>query len=237
MPEGTVSPSAWLRRDGVITLIALVLILCWDFSGLDLAVARQWGSPQGFPLSTNVWTKTILHEGGRDLGWALLALVCIGAWRGGCGASPTRWRNALLTMLGCVLLISILKSRSLTSCPWSLAEFGGTAHYVSHWLWGEKDGGSGHCFPSGHASTGFASFSLHFLWRDIRPRWSCLSAGAVCLAGLIFGVAQILRGAHYPSHTLWTGWICWTMTALAYHRLWRDSRSAGDRTIASSRDQ
>jgi membrane-associated PAP2 superfamily phosphatase len=30
--------------------------------------------------------------------------------------------------------------------------------------------------------------------------------------GLLFGLVQTLRGAHYPSHTLWTGWICWAVT-------------------------
>jgi membrane-associated PAP2 superfamily phosphatase len=25
----------------------------------------------------------------------------------------------------------------------------------------------------------------------------------------------MLRGAHYPSHTMWTGWICWAVTVVA----------------------
>ena len=28
-------------------------------------------------------------------------------------------------------------------------------------------------------------------------------------------VGQMLRGAHYPSHTMWTGWICWALTVAA----------------------
>ena len=24
------------------------------------------------------------------------------------------------------------------------------------------------------------------------------------------GLAQQMRGAHFMSHTLWTGWLCWT---------------------------
>src|SRR6218665_451834 len=34
-------------------------------------------------------------------------------------------------------------------------------------------------------------------------------AGAL-LAGLVLGGAQQLRGAHFMSHTLWTGWLCWS---------------------------
>lgn len=36
---------------------------------------------------------------------------------------------------------------------------------------------------------------------------------AVVLAGLLFGGAQFLRGAHAPSHTLWTAWLCWALSA------------------------
>ena len=35
------------------------------------------------------------------------------------------------------------------------------------------------------------------------------------LAGLVFGLAQQIRGAHYMSHTLWTAWLCWTVAAVA----------------------
>lgn len=33
----------------------------------------------------------------------------------------------------------------------------------------------------------------------------------VLVVGLVLGLVQTLRGAHYPSHTLWTIGICWTM--------------------------
>jgi len=29
---------------------------------------------------------------------------------------------------------------------------------------------------------------------------------------MVLGIGQQLRGAHFMSHTLWTGWLCW-MTA------------------------
>ena len=38
----------------------------------------------------------------------------------------------------------------------------------------------------------------------------------VVLAGLLLGLSQTLRGAHYPSHTFWTGFICWAV-ALCNH--------------------
>ena len=29
------------------------------------------------------------------------------------------------------------------------------------------------------------------------------------LAGLVLGLGQQWRGAHFTSHTLWTAWLCW----------------------------
>jgi membrane-associated PAP2 superfamily phosphatase len=39
----------------------------------------------------------------------------------------------------------------------------------------------------------------------------------VCVIGFVLGVTQLLRGAHFPSHSLWTAWICWTLSALLWH--------------------
>jgi membrane-associated PAP2 superfamily phosphatase len=33
--------------------------------------------------------------------------------------------------------------------------------------------------------------------------------------GLLFGWAQLVRGAHFPSHTMWSAWLCWTIGAIA----------------------
>jgi membrane-associated PAP2 superfamily phosphatase len=40
----------------------------------------------------------------------------------------------------------------------------------------------------------------------------------VVLLGGVLGLTQTLRGAHFPSHTLWTGFICWAVV-LANHFL------------------
>jgi hypothetical protein len=34
---------------------------------------------------------------------------------------------------------------------------------------------------------------------------------AVLAAGALFGWAQLARGAHFPSHTLWSAWLCWVI--------------------------
>ena len=117
-----------------------------------------------------------------------------------------------------LLVINRIKFYSLTSCPWDLVQFGGVATYVSHWSWGVGDGGPGRCFPGGHASAGFAFFALAMpgLFSDspaARQTGKRLFV-AVFLFGLICGASQVLRGAHYPSHGLWTGLICWVVAAV-----------------------
>jgi membrane-associated PAP2 superfamily phosphatase len=34
----------------------------------------------------------------------------------------------------------------------------------------------------------------------------------ILLLGFFLGGVQTLRGAHYPSHTLWTGFLCWSVS-------------------------
>lgn len=121
------------------------------------------------------------------------------------------------------MAITVLKRLNHTSCPWDLAEFGGVARHVSHWLWGVRDGGAGHCFPAGHASTAFAYLAGWFVLRRSAPRAAGRWLLGALLAGMVLGLAQQMRGAHYMSHTLWTAWICWAWglaleTALQVHR-------------------
>jgi membrane-associated PAP2 superfamily phosphatase len=37
------------------------------------------------------------------------------------------------------------------------------------------------------------------------------------LVGLGLGWVQQMRGAHFMSHTLWSGWVCWVTSSLLWH--------------------
>ena len=209
------------RRDAATTAIALALLLAWDASGLDLVAARLFADAKGFALREAWWASRLLHDGGRVASWLLLAVFAWGGLRTpGPSDPPRRWRwTWVAVILLCALAVPALKRVSATSCPWDLAEFGGVAQYVSHWRFGLADGGGGRCFPSGHAVAAFAFFGLHFFWRDFNPRKAQFWLAAVVLLGAVYGTAQLVRGAHYPSHTLWSAWLCWAASALAYHLL------------------
>ncbi|WP_404667413.1 phosphatase PAP2 family protein [Roseateles asaccharophilus] len=129
------------------------------------------------------------------------------------------------TTLACVALIPVLKRASSTSCPWSLIQFGGDfARYVPHWLLGLPDGGPGGCFPSGHASTAFAFIPGWFALRDHAPRVARFFLVVVLICGAVLGWVQMMRGAHFLSHSLWTAWICWAVSLLSWYGLqpWRE---------------
>lgn len=226
------STAAWRRRDLLVTLVSLVLMLAWDASGWDLAVTRQFGGAHGFPWRDHPLTSQVLHDGGRGLAAALLLIMAWDALRPlSDGPTALQRRYWLGVILAGLLLVPLMKRFSTTSCPWELAEFGGVARHVPHWWLGVSGGGAGHCFPSGHAVAAFAFFGGFFLWRAHRPRLARALLVAIVLLGAAYGAAQMVRGAHFVSHTLWSAWLCWTLAVLAqefalrHERLWQVTRS------------
>lgn len=205
--------------------VGLFMLMAWDASGLDLWVMRHVGTANGFAWRDSWLTAGLIHQGGRALSWVAVAFILAVNLR------PAQWLPRLtrrerlgwlLTTVLCLALIALVKRASLTSCPWDLHEFGGSAHYVSHWLLGRHDGGAGHCFPSGHASAAFAFLGGGWALARAYPRAARAWLVAVVALGSVYGVGQMLRGAHYPSHTMWTAWICWAATAAAMRaRGWR----------------
>ena len=150
----------------------------------------------------------------RALSMVLLVLLGIGAvWPWGFLRRLARRERVqlVLSILAAIAASTLVKRISSTSCPWDLAEFGGVARYVSHWSWGLRDGGGGHCFPAGHASAAFGFVAGWFVLRRAAPGVATGWLLAALAGGLVLGLAQQLRGAHYLSHTLWTAWICWTV--------------------------
>lgn len=205
MPATDIRPLA-------ITALALAVLLAWDASGGDLWLARLLAGPAGFSWRENFWLAEVLHHGGRAAGWAVwLGLLMQLRWPRGVLRRLTpgeRWQLVLSALAG-VAAVALLKHFSQTSCPWDLAGFGGRATHISHWLWGMRDGGPGHCFPAGHASVGFAFVGGWFALRRHAPRAAAAWLAAALLTGLVLGISQQLRGAHFFSHTLWSAWVCW----------------------------
>lgn len=196
-------------------LIALSGIVLWEYLGWDRWLLHVWGGANGFPLSHQWWMERVFHNGGRIMAAILLMAQCVdigGRWLPG-GTRKRRFYWTLVTVLG-LLVVPTIKRYSATSCPWDIVEFGGTVPYIPHWLLRVSDHGSGHCFPSGHAVSAFAFFSLVFLMAPFQRRLAGIWAMVVVVFGLLFGIVQMARGAHYLSHVLWSGWLCWCLAGI-----------------------
>nr|WP_243748827.1 phosphatase PAP2 family protein [Pseudomaricurvus alcaniphilus] len=119
------------------------------------------------------------------------------------------------TVILALLLVSTLKGLTHIDCPWSFQRYGGERAYepIFQKIFGS---GNGRCFPSGHASGGYAWIALYFYCLLYKPRWRYVGLAFGLLLGLTFGLAQQLRGAHFVSHDIWTLTICWYTGLLGY---------------------
>ncbi|MES2318868.1 MAG: phosphatase PAP2 family protein [Pseudomonadota bacterium] len=144
----------------------------------------------------------------------------------------TGWR--LRTVAACAIAIpacvALLKRSSRLHCPWDIAQFGGSEPYFRLLDMIPASAPAGHCFPAGHASSGLWLASIMIFWLPGKPAtaWR-IGAGLFCV-GMMMGLVQQLRGAHFLTHTLWTAWIAATILYAAYGVLRLAERRALRRT-------
>jgi membrane-associated PAP2 superfamily phosphatase len=197
------------------TLVLALAFVLWEAAGGDRWLADMAGNAAGFAWRNHWLLEKLMHAGGRLLAWALALALCLGVWW---PVGPLRLLTLprRLQLAGGVLLsvavVALLKSTNPADCPWNLVPYGGVAEPVSHWLWWVTPvGGRGSCFPAGHASAGFAFIGGYFVFRPVAPALARRWLVATVMAGLLLGVSQQWRGAHFMSHTLWSGWLCWCL--------------------------
>ena len=231
-------PRAEHRAAALLALLALVPLALWEWAAADLPAARLFGTAQGFAMRSDWWLSTVLHEGFRNLAWVVAGVLLLNVfWP--ITKRLTRHERLwwFLATLAGAAVVPLIKQQSLTSCPWDLVEFGGVAQHLSHWLqfrpWGRADGGGGHCFPSGHATSAFSFFSGGFALRRAHPVAAQRWMGAVLVLGLLLGLVQLARGAHFPSHTLWSGWVCFALNVALARWLPRPAAVGGSAALVS----
>ncbi len=204
-----------------------------DFWLADHLYILQGGS---WTLRWNPITESVLHIGGKwasAAGW--LFVVGLYAWSH-FGRSLVKWRRPLaylaVTWIVATIFVGLLKAATDMDCPWDLLRYGGDRAFVGFFEARPANMPHASCFPSGHASAGYAWFALYFFCLETRPqlRWSGLAVGM--LAGAIFGVDQQFRGAHFFSHDVWTALICW-LTALGGYLLFFNHPGEGFATHRS----
>ncbi len=223
---------AWLH--GWLPLLAVALSLLLDaVFGLDQRVADALYAWEGhrWALKDAFATQQLLHRGGHDaslLAWCVVFAAWVWSLH---GERRREWRKPLgylvLATLAGTLLVAWIKSWSNMDCPWDLLRYGGERPFVGLFDTRPLGLGRARCFPAAHASAGYAWLSLYFFLGVVRPRWRWFGLLAGLTSGLVFGVAQQLRGAHFLSHDLWTLAICWVVALALFRMFWPKPDSVG----------
>jgi membrane-associated PAP2 superfamily phosphatase len=204
-----------------LLLVSALAFIGWDLLGLDNAVSKLWGSTQGFALKNDPLWGSHIYKLERLIGWACMTALVWMVFKPPASVTtfylmPKHQRGFMLAaVIAALLLIQFLKRHSLTSCPWDYQLFGGIAQDVSHWRFGLRDGGPGHCFPAGHPSAGFAFLAVPAFVMLASPRHASVLFAAVLALGGLLGFTQVTRGAHFVSHVLWSAWWCGAVACLA----------------------
>lgn len=205
-------------------LVFAILSACLMGLGADQWLADRIYAAEGhaWTLQSSAFTQRWIHEGGRQaskLAWFAVALC----WLTALVQKPLRpWRTPLafllLSTLLATALVGAMKRGTHMDCPWDLLRYGGQKAYYGLFARRPMGLGSAGCFPAGHASAGYAWVALYFFFLSTRPQWRWWGLGVALGVGMVFGITQQLRGAHFLSHDAWALMVCW-LVALSLHRL------------------
>ena len=230
-PPATRSAAARFRTLHLwVPLGSALLAIAWLQSGLDRQLADALVRLEGGTWAWRhaPWLEAGLHRTGRALSigaWLALAAAGVATLRG----PRTPLRSAIGYVLASVALgtlaVSALKAVTAVDCPWDLLRYGGTRPW--HGLLDVHPGAwpRGRCFPAGHASAGYAWLALYFAAMERAPRLRRLALATALGTGLLFGLSQQLRGAHFASHDVASALVCW-LVALGVWAAWPWHRAA-----------
>lgn len=208
-------PTPWEIRVGGLSIDQAAADLFWNPRTGQWAVDNR-AQPWAFLFYSGAKLALALAAG-------LAALVALApsrfdaALRARFPALPTR-RSLVFFVLAMAVIPTVCnRGKAVTNiyCPYEHTRYNGYAPYVR--LWDEypaafkakqaadpRERGRG--FPAGHASGGFALMALGWV---MRRRWLGILIGT--LAGWAMGGYQMVKGAHYLSHTLTTWCLAWLM--------------------------
>lgn len=235
--------SYFLRNHLLLPLLGFVLLAAGlELSAVDLYLADmiyQAGGP-GWTLRSSPLFSDILHDNAKTVvkmvGVALLLVAVVGQYVP--RMQPYRraiWYLALAMPLS-GLLVGIGKDITHVDCPWNLLRYGGEHPYIRLFQAHPGDFKYGKCFPAGHASAGYTFVALYFFLALLRPRWKYYGLATGVILGLVFGIAQQMRGAHFLSHDLWTAAVCWFNSLGWYWMLFRRQKSAASEAVLQAAD-
>ena len=230
------SRSDFLRGHLLLPLTALLLASVALMAGNG----DQWLADLLYHAEGGQWalrdawvTSDLLHHGGKHLSASAAVLVLLAVLRSCIDARWKPLRRPLLYLLLALGLstgvVALLKSWTQMDCPWDLQRYGGANAFIGLFEARPAALGRTACYPAGHASAGYGWVALYFFALRLRPQWRWPALGLALSAGLAFGFAQQLRGAHFLSHDVATLAVSWTVAVLLYVVMFplRESSIAG----------
>jgi membrane-associated PAP2 superfamily phosphatase len=233
--EAATLASFWWRHARLPLAFVVCLTIAVGNSLLDQSIAHRffYDLPQHRWIGAdNWWINAVLHDGGR---WFVRGIVfsSLLLW-GATFLRPAlhRWRRPSLyftvTMILAIGIVGLLKITTNVDCPWDLQEFDGHFPYIH--LFADRPAALRHarCFPAAHASSGYALMALYFVACERSLRWARSGLLAGLILGLVFGIAQQARGAHFVSHDAWSACITWIVSLSVYAAAFRARIWSGD---------
>lgn len=216
------SVKPWTKNHLLIPLIlVLSLLAIIELTGFDFYLQNKifdFAQDQ-FSLRQNWFLVTIMHDWVKRL-VILLFLGIFATWLVSFFYAPLKHKTyrlgyLLLAMASSALLVSVIKQLSSHYCPWDLKMYGGQYDFVRLFSFNNSQP-PGKCWPGGHASTAFSLFAFYFYWIKDRPKLARIAVIVTVLFGAALSISQTLRGAHFISHNIWTGLICWLVCLYLY---------------------
>lgn len=214
--------SSWLTLTLPAVLFALWLLWGYDYATWDVRLTNLFFDAQHrqFFLKQQPFLSDFMHTG---LKWlmvvvALLSLMLAVLAYNLAALKPIQ-KHLFWAFAGMVIsssVVAILKHSSVHGCPWDLAMYGGDLPYLP--LFSSLPAGvhAGVCFPAGHPSGGFSLMAFYFAFRQIKPQFAIGMLWLGLFFGLAMGFVQVMRGAHFLSHILWSGWVVWVILVLLF---------------------
>ena len=201
---------------GVLLSLSFVLIYLFLPVGgaIDLSLISPYINQHGDFFLRSDWALTkINHDAVKYvliMVYATLLIQWIQAYQRRLHEQSWQYGYFFIMAMCSTIFIGFLKSHAAHACPWDMISLS-----LNHWNW-DFSATHGHCFPGGHASTGFALMVGYFVYHDINKRRAYFFLFSAMILGFAMGWAQMMRGAHFFSHNIWTAWIIWAMNLLGY---------------------
>jgi lipid A 4'-phosphatase len=214
------------RFDIMACLVCVTFFLIWP--QFDLSFSRNFydEASQSFMWREHFVTQFIYQLTNVIAGTLVIGLPCL-------LAGSYVFRNKLLSkykkvfiFMFCTCILgpgvvvnSVLKDHWERPRPVQSIEFGGSNAFEPPF---SPQFACKECysFVSGHASVGFAFFSLALLCRN--RRWLLVPAAL----GMVIGMTRIVQGGHFFSDVLFSGWVVWFCTLLLHYLFYEYGKSS-----------